>query len=405
MILRRLNGWCVAAALAGLCVARVPASAQSWPASPITLADGRVAVGAEVSVTYGTDDPGYFNYTDYGTSALRRVRAGLALSATPFRHLGLVTELRTETGGHPEVYSSFVRLTPWPGRPVDLQIGKVPPVFGTFARRGYPQDNPLVGEPLAYQYLTSARADALPAGPSDVLRMRGRGWRATYQFGNEEPAAGLPLIAAFDWNLGIQARVGLRPVEVDVAWTPGNLAVPGTDDRPGHGEFSGRLTIRPAPGLVLGASGARGTFITRDAFDSLPPGHRAGGRQTAWGADVEYAAGYLLLRGEFIANRWAMPTATTAPLDLDTAAGYLEARYRLRPDVYVAARAERLAFGEVTLDAITTPWEARVTRFEGGMGYSISRHTRLKAVYQLNVRDGGRVRRSHLGAAQVVVWY
>jgi hypothetical protein len=51
------------------------------------------------------------------------------------------------------------------------------------------------------------------------------------------------------------------------------------------------------------------------------------------------------------------------------------------------------------------PWEAQVTRAECGAGYSIGRHARLKVVYQLDVRDGGRVRRSHLGAAQIVVWY
>jgi hypothetical protein len=402
---RYLTCWRVATAFACLSCGPAQAAAQSWPAAPVTFADGRVAVGAEVSVTYGTDDPGYFNYTDYGTSALRRIRAGLAVSATPSKHLALVAEFRAETGGHAEVYASFARLTPWPGQPIDVQIGKIPPVFGTFSRRGYPQDNPLIGEPLAYQYLTSARADALPGGPTDVLRMRGRGWRATYQVGNPEPAIGLPLIAAFDWNLGVQARLGLRPVEVDVAWTPGNLSVPGLDERPGHGEFSGRVAFKPGPGLVFGASAAHGTFVAQQAFDALPDGHHEGGRQTAWGADAEFAAGHLIVRSELIVNRWTMPTATTGPLDLDTLGGYVEARYRLRPDVYVAARAERLAFGDIPSGATSAPWEARVTRAEAGAGYLVSRHARLKAVYQLDVRDGGRVRRSHLAAAQLVVWF
>lgn len=405
MVPKLLTRWRAAAAFACLCAGPLPAAAQAWPASPMTLADGRVALGAEVSVTYGTDDPGYFNYTDYGTSALRRIRAGLSVSATPSRRVGLIGEFRAESGGHPEIYAAFVRLTPWPGRPIDVQAGKIPPVFGTFARRGYPQDNPLIGEPLAYQYLTSARADSLPRAPADVVRMRGRGWRATYQVGNVSPATGLPLIAAFDWNVGVQARAGLRPVEITLGWTPGNLSVPGLDERPGRGEFSGRVALKPAPGLVFGASGARGTFVDRSAFDALPADHRSGGRQFAWGADAEYSSGHTIVRGEFIVNRWTMPTATTAPLDLDTLGGYLEARYRLRPDFYVAARAERLAFGEIASGTADVPWEAQVTRAECGAGYSIGRHARLKVVYQLDVRDGGRVRRSHLGAAQIVVWY
>ena len=35
--------------------------------------------------------------------------------------------------------------------------------FGAFARRTYANDNPLIGYPLAYQYLTSLRPDAVPA--------------------------------------------------------------------------------------------------------------------------------------------------------------------------------------------------------------------------------------------------
>jgi hypothetical protein len=393
------------AALVGLLCGPTAAAAQPWLASPVTLADGRVAIGAELSLTYGSEDPGYFNYTDYETSALRRIRAGLAVSAAPTRRLALLTEFRAETGGHAEAYAYYVRVTPWPGHPIDVQAGKVPPVFGTFSRRGYPQDNPLIGDPLVYQYLTSARSDALPATPSDILRMRGRGWRASYPVGNPTPGAGMPLVAAFDWNLGIQARVGLRPVELNVAWTPGNLSWPEDVERPGHGEFSGRLAVKPAPGAVFGVSAARGTFVVQQAFDALPPEHREGGRQSAFGIDAEYASGHVVLRAELVFNRWLMPAAASPPLDLDTLGGYAEARYRVLPSLYVAARAERLAYGDITAETVTAPWEARVTRVELGGGYSMSRRSRLKAVYQLNVRDGGRVRRSHLGAAQLVVWF
>ena len=37
----------------------------------------------------------------------------------------------------------------------------MPPTFGAFARRTYANDNPLIGYPLAYQYMTTMRADAL----------------------------------------------------------------------------------------------------------------------------------------------------------------------------------------------------------------------------------------------------
>jgi len=36
-------------------------------------------------------------------------------------------------------------------------------VIGAFARQAYGRDNLVIGTPLAYQYLTSLRPDALPA--------------------------------------------------------------------------------------------------------------------------------------------------------------------------------------------------------------------------------------------------
>src|SRR5437660_527842 len=58
----------------------------------------------------------------------------------------------------------------------DIQLGRVPPTFGAFPRRAYSTDNPFIGYPLAYQYLTSLRADALPANADELLQMRARGW-------------------------------------------------------------------------------------------------------------------------------------------------------------------------------------------------------------------------------------
>ena len=65
-----------------------------------------------------------------------------------------------------------------------MQIGRIPPTFGAFTRRAYSRDNPLIGYPLAYQYLTSLRADAVPASADELLRMRGRGWLTEFSIGN-----------------------------------------------------------------------------------------------------------------------------------------------------------------------------------------------------------------------------
>ncbi len=46
-------------------------------------------------------------------------------------------------------------------RPLDIQVGLIPPVFGAFSRRAYGTDNPLIGFPLGYQYVTTLRAGRL----------------------------------------------------------------------------------------------------------------------------------------------------------------------------------------------------------------------------------------------------
>jgi hypothetical protein len=381
------------------------ASAQIWPRTPVSLAGGRVTLGVELSVTYGSDDEGYFNYTNYETSALRRTRAAVAVSVAPWRRLAMLGEFRLETDGHPRAYAWYARLTPWPDRAIVLQAGRIPPVFGTFARRGYPQDNPLIGDPLAYQYLTSVRHDALPETAADIVRMRGRGWRVTYPAGNTTPLPGVPIVAASSWDTGVQARFGDRPVEFDASWTTGSLSAPGPTGGSGRGGVAGRVAVTPTVGLVLGGSAARGPFLSQRALDATSSVGISGGQQTAFGLDAEYARGYVLLRGEWLFNRWSMPTVHGGTLPLDVSGGYLEGRYRLRPDVYVAARVDRLSFATMTTPDSVETWEARVSRVELGTGYSITRGMRLKACYQFNVRDGGRVRRNHLVAAQAVVWF
>src|SRR6202521_1655125 len=101
-------------------------------------------------------------------------------------------------------------------RDFDIQVGRVPPTFGAFARRTYASDNPLIGYPLAYQYLTALRPDAVPASADEMLRMRGRGWLSSYSIGNLTPDRGLPIASAFRWDTGVQVHGSNNVVEAAV---------------------------------------------------------------------------------------------------------------------------------------------------------------------------------------------
>src|SRR4029077_18691690 len=121
---------------------------------------------------------------------LRMLRLELTASLRAGSHLSLLGEVRSQnTFGFdplsiqmhaPQVYALYLRIRPWTRRRFDLQVGRVPPTFGAFPRRSYEADNPLIGDTLAYQYLTSLRPDAVPANADELLSMRGRGWLANY---------------------------------------------------------------------------------------------------------------------------------------------------------------------------------------------------------------------------------
>jgi hypothetical protein len=380
--------------------------ADAW--DPGALAGGRLRIGGEASFSMAAEDRGFFNYTDYQDSYLRMARLGAAAEVRLTSHLALLGELRTYNFRDVRPYALYARIRPWASRELDVQVGRIPPVFGAFPRRRYATDNPLIGLPQAYQYLTSVRTDALPANADDLERMRGEGWLVRYPLGNRLPAAGMPLVALLEWDTGVQVRVGSEPVEVSAAVTQGTLGSPRFEDDNDGKQFAARIALRPLAGLVLGASGARGEYLARSAQEVLSPELAAREyRQKAWGADLEYSRGYWLLRAEAIWCDWDMP-AVRAPLvtsPLRSRAYMLEGRYKVAPGAWVAARFDHLGFSDVPASAGPITWDAPVDRLEIGGGYQIQRYLILKASWQRNRRDGGKVLKQDFLAAQVLLWF
>jgi hypothetical protein len=384
--------------------------AQGLPSEPIALADGRVTVSGDVSATFGSPDPGFFNYTDYEHSALRLVRIDVAAAAKAGPHFSLLGEVRSENIDTLQAYALFARIRPWTGRDFDIQVGRIPPTFGAFGRRAYANDNPLIGYPLAYQYLTSLRPDALPANADELLQKRSLGWLVRYSVGAPSVDRGVPLVSAFRWDSGVQVHAGTGIFSAAAAVTAGTVSNPlFSDDNSGR-QFAGRLEARPIAGLIAGTSFARGRFVSdaavRSALGEAAPSDDF--RQTAWGADAEYSHGYYLVRFETIVSAWRIPAIRAPAIDepLRAVSTSLEGRYKIVPGLYAAARVEHLGFSDLVGSTSTLPWDAPVNRVEVGTGYSIQRNLLLKISYQHNTRDGGVLQRvENLGAGQLVFWF
>jgi hypothetical protein len=381
---------------------------QTLPSEPIVLADGRVTLAGDVSASMAPEDPGFFNYTDYEHSALRLLRIDVAGSVKAGDHIVVLGELRSENVGVPKPYALYVRIRPWVKHAFDIQVGRVPPTFGAFARRTYASDNILIGYPLAYQYLTPLRPDALPATADELANMRGRGWLSNFSIGRSTPDRGVPLVSVFRWDTGIQVHAASDLIEATGSVTTGTLSNPLFEDDNGGKQLAGRVALHPAVGLIIGASAARGPFVADTAArGAVGDGHTGEFTQTAWGADVEYSRDYYLLRVETIFSRWTLPAVRAPFIDrpLTALSTSVEGRYKIRPGLYAAARYDHLGFSEITASAGRRTWDAPVTRIELGGGYSIQRNLLLKLSYQRDVRDTVRTPTVNLGAAQLVFWF
>jgi len=390
----------------GLWAAGAVASAQDGAAAN-SSAPRLLAFGVEGLASVSTDDDAYFNYSSYGQSATRLLRLRVDASLRIGERAAVLAEGRMDNGDGASLSALYLRVRPLADRPLDIQAGRIPPVFGAFARRAYGADNPLIGQPLAYQYLTSLRSDSLPASADDLLLMKGQGAASYYPIGTPTWDTGLPLVASDRWDTGIQARWAAERVTVAAAVSQGTLSNPRVRDDNSGKQVSARVEIRPLLGLVLGASAARGDYVTSAARAALPLEARDRSHaQRAFGADAEFSRGYWLLRAEGVWSRWSVPTVRkpflTSPLGAWGV--FLEARRKIRPGLFAATRVDHLGFSRVTAYGTSLTWDAPVSRVELGAGFSVRRNLLLKAAVQQNWRSGAAYSEK-IAAAQALFWY
>ena len=404
----------MAALAVGLSSLGMTAGAEDTAPLP-SRAPRRLRLGIEGLVSVASDDHGYFNYSSYEKSAMElvRVRVDAALRLGP--RAALLAEGRMDNGEGPSLSAAYLRVRPFAGRAIDIQAGRIPPVFGAFGRRAYGADNPLIGQPFIYQYLTSLRSDSLPASADDLVAMKGMGWASWYPLGSDAWDHGLPLVTADRWDTGVQVRWAAERVTVAAAVTQGTQCNPRVRDDNSGKQLLGRLEVRPVLGLVLGASAAQGDFIADSAVEDLPPAARASSRaQQAFGMDAEFSRGHWLLRTEGILSRWFVPPVEEpfVPSPLQAWGAFVEVRRKIRPGLYAAARFDHVGFSSLTASPaegsqtpLVTTWEAPVTRVEVGAGFNLRRNVLLKASLQRNRREGAALGSHTIVAAQTLFWF
>ena len=380
-----------------------------WSSAPTVAVTSPEIVTVPRPVSIGpADDIAFFNYTDYEHNALRLARIRLYGEWRVSPIVSFVGEVRTEDNDSFEASAAYVRIRPWAGHAFAIQAGRIPPVIGAFSRRAYGRDNPLIGMPLAYQYLTSLRTDAIPATPDDLLRMRARGWRPDFPIGSREVGPGTPLVSATRWSTGIEARWEQNWFEVAGAWSLGSPGVPAAIDFTAGRQISARAAVTIPAGATIGFSAARGRWIDDDVLTLVAAEQRGRSTQTTMGLDAEIGGGPWLVRAEWLRAVYELPWTGTAasPPDVRAWSAFVEARRRLHARWQVAVRLDRLDFSTIVGTAgVATPWDAPIDRAEAAVAFRATRRLEVRGGWQHNWREAGRVRERGFPAVQALFWF
>ena len=367
--------------------------------------------GGEIMAVAGPrDTTAFFNYSDYERNLLRITRVRLFGEWRLVTRLSLIGEVRTENTDQIMMPALYGRWRPLPAHDLHIHAGRIPPVIGGFSRHAYGRDNVVIGQPLAYQYLTSLRPDAVPETVEDLARMRGRGWQPSYPVGDASVEPGVPLLSASRWDTGVAGIWRVGRIDVSGALTRGSPAQPLVRDTNSGLMWSGRAAALAGRGVTIGVSGARGQWLEDSVLDLTPGGRETPSAQTLISADVEFGHGPWLVRGEWLRSVFELPITTEPDLEarLHAWSGFAEARYRPLPRWQVGLRVERLAFGRLPrmpAGVTSSSWDADVDRIEAVVGFRAHRRIEVRGGWQHNWRDGGRVRERSLPVLAVLGWF
>ena len=96
--------------------AAAPAGGQELPSGPVSLANGMVVIGTDVSLSLTPQDDAdgaWFNYTDYEHNALRLFRLAVSADVRITERVSVLTEIRSENGDAVKPYALYLRVRPW----------------------------------------------------------------------------------------------------------------------------------------------------------------------------------------------------------------------------------------------------------------------------------------------------
>ncbi len=336
-------------------------------------------------------------------------RLTLFLDTRAGRHLYGFVEARFDRGFDPRsrfaaahLDAYLLRWTPLDDARLNFQAGKVATLVGSWVPRHDSWNNPFINAPLPYENVTIITDGSAPADLPTFLARRNVPdkkrdwvpiiWGPSYTSG----AAVFGRFAHLDYAAEVKnAALSARPQ----AWDATERGF----DEP---TASGRLGWRPAPAWVLGASVSSGPYLRDRVRQTLGTGQRPGDfRETLFGADASFAWRHLQLWTEFFATRFEVPLARSrTSVDADTAAWYVEGRYKFTPEWYGALRWNQQFFADVPDGrGGERAWDRNAWRVDTAIGYRFHRRLQAKLQYDIGQQAGRLQQGEQLVAAQLTL--
>jgi hypothetical protein len=151
-----------------------------------------------------------------------------------------------------------------------------------------------------------------------------------------------------------------------------------------HPTFSTRLGFRPNAMWNLGFSASAGPYLLSEAGPTLPVGRGISDyRELVLAQDLSFAWHHLQLWAEFYETRFEVPLIGNA----DTFAYYLEAKYKITPQLFGALRWNQQLFGTIRNEGESVKWGNDIGRIDAALGYRFTDYLQGKLQYSFSHQD------------------
>ena len=308
----------------------------------------------------------------------------------------------TDDGVELRLDEYFLRYSP--ARSVNVQIGQFATVVGNWVSRHDSWQNPFINAPLPYENLTGIWDSTAPEDPDTLLY-----WAHVEGYDNGDYsdkylrnpiiwgpsyASGVAVsgsVGKFDYAAEMKnAALASRPE----SWSVTHVGFE-------HPTFSTRAGFRPNEMWNLGFSASAGPYLLSEAGPSLPAVRGLGDyRQIVLAQDISFAWHHLQLWAEVYEARFEVPRIGNA----DTLAYYLEAKYKITPQLFAALRWNQELFGTIRDEDHREKWGNDIWRIDAALGYRFTNCLQGKVQYSISQQDSTQ-EGEHLLAVQLTAKY